>query len=269
MNRTIRFISMVLASLLLIISCGKKDKVIPRKVMSQIYADMFMFDQWSQKHPECRRQMDTMLVYAPIIEKYGYTVDDYRESLVEYIKDPERFSRILRRTNNILESELKRARKEAEKLDEERQKRREFKSKLSEWRSYAEMTAKADTVVSGDSIWYRTDTSKTLMFVFHRDKGFDTLYIGPELKFPPASFARIKARRDSLARIDSLFRCDSLFRRDSIARRDSLFRVDSIARADSLKKALKQSKTLSRSRVKSNRLLTPAGKESTYEKNSR
>lgn len=260
MNRTIRYISIALASLMLIISCGKKDKVIPRKVMSQIYADLFMFDQWSQKHPECRRQMDTMLVYAPIIEKYGYTVEDYRESMVEYIKDPERFSRILRRTNNILESELKRARKEAEKQDEERQKRREFKSKLSEWRSYAEMTAKADTIVIGDSIWYKTDTSNTLMFVFHQDKGFDTLFIGPELKFPPASFARIKARRDSLARIDSLFRCDSLFRRDSIARRDSLFRVDSIARADSVKKALEESRIMSRSRVKPNKLIKPSGK---------
>ena len=82
-------------SLFFLISCGgDKEKVIPRSKLAEIYAEMFITDQWLGANPSLRRSADTSLVYAPILEKYGYTSADYRKSVDMYMDDPERFSRI-------------------------------------------------------------------------------------------------------------------------------------------------------------------------------
>lgn len=87
-------------------SCGKKDRVIPREKMAEIYAEMYVLDQWLDENRSLRREADTSLVYAPVLDKYGYTYDDYLNSVNVYMKDPTRYSRILRRTSEILGSRL-------------------------------------------------------------------------------------------------------------------------------------------------------------------
>lgn len=87
-------------------SCGKKERVIPREKMAEIYAEMYMLDQWLDENRSLRREADTSLVYAPVLDKYGYTYDDYLNSVNVYMKDPTRYSRILRRTSEILGSRL-------------------------------------------------------------------------------------------------------------------------------------------------------------------
>jgi hypothetical protein len=105
--RLIRHIVILAAVLLLTASCGgKKDEVIPRGKLAQIYAEMLVLDQWITEKPSNRRVADTSLVYEPIFEKYGYTSADYRRSVDEYMNDPERYSRILRTTGEILERKL-------------------------------------------------------------------------------------------------------------------------------------------------------------------
>lgn len=74
--------------------------------MSEIYAEMYVLDQWLDENRELRREADTSLVYAPVLEKYGYTYDDYLTSVDVYMKDPTRYSRILRRTSEILNGRL-------------------------------------------------------------------------------------------------------------------------------------------------------------------
>lgn len=106
--RLIRHIAVLAVLLLLAVSCGeKKDKVIPRGKLAEIYAEMLVLDQWILSAPGLRRNADTSLVYQPILEKYGYTAADYRKSVDVYMNDPERFSRILRTTGEILEDRLK------------------------------------------------------------------------------------------------------------------------------------------------------------------
>lgn len=87
-------------------SCGKKERVIPKEKMAEIYAEMYVLDQWLDDNRSLRREADTSLVYAPVLDKYAYTYDDYLNSVDVYMKDPTRYSRILRRTSEILGSRL-------------------------------------------------------------------------------------------------------------------------------------------------------------------
>lgn len=106
--RLLRHIMTVVSLLLLAVSCGeKKDKVIPRGKLAEIYAEFLVMDQWVSSNSNLRRMADTTLVYEPILERYGYTSADYRKSVDVYMNDPERFSRILRTTGTILDKRLK------------------------------------------------------------------------------------------------------------------------------------------------------------------
>ena len=107
---------------LLLLSCAKDDggKVIPKDKLSEIYAEMFVLDQWVGTESRLRREADTSMVYAPILEKYGFNYDDYLASVDYYMKDPERYSRILRTTSEILNrrlSELQAQKKEMESAE--------------------------------------------------------------------------------------------------------------------------------------------------------
>ncbi len=102
----------------LLASCSKDEaKVIPRKKMAEIYAEMLVMDQWIISTSGVRRIADTSLVYEPILNKYGYDSEDYRKSIDVYMDDPERFSRILRTTGEILEAQIAELKIEQERLD--------------------------------------------------------------------------------------------------------------------------------------------------------
>ena len=105
--RLIRHIMLMTAVFLLAVSCGRKeDKVIPRSKLAEIYAEMMLVDQWIMNNPGNRHIADTSLVYEPVLERYGYTSADYRKRVDVYMNDPERFSRILRTTAEILGEKL-------------------------------------------------------------------------------------------------------------------------------------------------------------------
>ena len=79
---------------------------------------MLVVDQWIQLDQALRKKMDTTLVYEPILEKYGYDSEDYRNTVYRYLDDPERFAKILRKASEIIDErlvELKKL-KEAEDL---------------------------------------------------------------------------------------------------------------------------------------------------------
>ena len=93
----------LITSFLLLFACSREAKVIPRGKMAQIYAEMLVTDQWINSTPSVKRMADTSLVYEPILEKYGYSSADYRKSVETYMDDPERYSRILRTSAEILD----------------------------------------------------------------------------------------------------------------------------------------------------------------------
>ena len=97
----------VLLSAAFLCSCSADEsRVIPRDKMSRIYAEMFVADQRIGQDRKARTMADTSYVYEPIFEKYGYTVDDYVASMAYYIKDADRYAKILRETSIILEQEI-------------------------------------------------------------------------------------------------------------------------------------------------------------------
>ena len=105
--KALRYISALFAVVLFLSSCtGDGGKVIPRSKLAEIYAEMLITDQWISDTPGLRRTADTSLVYEPIFQKYGFTTADYRMSVDKYMDDPERFSRILRTTVQILDKKM-------------------------------------------------------------------------------------------------------------------------------------------------------------------
>ncbi len=62
-------------------------------------------DQWI-KINHMSRQADTTLVYLPIIEKYGYTMEDWQKSVEKYSSQPAKYSKIFERTGDILKKHL-------------------------------------------------------------------------------------------------------------------------------------------------------------------
>ena len=113
MRNSIFHIACAVCAVLSLVACNKGyDNVIPRDKMAEIYAEMFVTDQWISSHPQSKRTADTSWVYEPIFEKYGYDSDDYRASVDYYLKDPDRYARILRETSVILDTKIRELRKE-------------------------------------------------------------------------------------------------------------------------------------------------------------
>lgn len=79
--------------LFLALSCNGPRRI-SRSDMENIYHDMFLLDQQIRYDFTLRRIADTSLVYENIFRTYGYERDDYIYSVNEYIKEPEKFSKV-------------------------------------------------------------------------------------------------------------------------------------------------------------------------------
>lgn len=107
MRKVFLHIYAVSAAVILCLACSAdKASVIPRGKLARIYAEMLVMDQWVISETEFKRIADTSLVYEPIFRKYGYDTEDYRKSVAYYMNDPERYSRILRETAEILDARI-------------------------------------------------------------------------------------------------------------------------------------------------------------------
>ena len=91
--RPVIALALVLAALA---SCGRGGRVIPSSTMSDIYADMFMADQWINQNQRARKTADTTNFYAPILREYGYTVEDYDATVKHYLRKPDKYAKILK-----------------------------------------------------------------------------------------------------------------------------------------------------------------------------
>lgn len=95
-------------AVLLFCSCGRGTRVIPESVLSDIYVEMFLADQWVQQNSRSRKTADTTNFYLPILKKYGYGLDDYRHSVEHYLREPDDYARILKTASSKLTAEAKR-----------------------------------------------------------------------------------------------------------------------------------------------------------------
>ena len=98
-----RFLHIVLA--VLVAAACRGPRIIPKDTLTDIYVDMLMADQFVREENIPRKQLDSMLVYEAVFNKYGYDTDDYMNSVRYYLKDPERFSKIFEEVAKRLEGE--------------------------------------------------------------------------------------------------------------------------------------------------------------------
>ncbi len=109
---------MILGTLLLS-SCSSAP--IPKNRMMDIYYEMFTIDRLIADTPELRSQTDSMSVYGGILERYGYTVQDYYDAVDHYLKKPESFARMMKKVQKRINDEIDRLDKERERLLEEQE----------------------------------------------------------------------------------------------------------------------------------------------------
>lgn len=199
-------ILLLLAAMVLAPSCRRNGpRVIPRGKLAKIYAEMFVTDQWIQNTPKLRSIADTSLVYEPILEKYGYTSEDYQHSVQHYMDDPERFSRILRTTGEILDDQIKDLKRKQKELQElEARRLAESKRKYPEYELwYTELPPRNERDYS-DTISVGWDTV-SLMFKFRYMPRTDTIYEGVRMIVPAdtLTIADSLSVTDSIAVVDS------------------------------------------------------------------
>lgn len=120
MRSGLRHIATVLLVALCLCSCGREGRIIPRSKLARIYAEMFVADNWlsSTASGSARMRADTTAFYDPIFKAHGYTVEDYWASVSHYLQDPDRFSRILKKSGMMLDAELKEIEKAIDKAAE-------------------------------------------------------------------------------------------------------------------------------------------------------
>lgn len=184
------------AALCLLFSSCARD-IIPRATLAEIYADMFLADQWLYDHSSERSTADTTLFYDPILARYGYTFEQYDKTVKHYMKDPERFSKIFRMASDKLRKGQKTYNRKKELVEQVRQYNAQFKG-------YGEKNFDEDTL-----LW--------------KSPVIDSLLID--------SLRRQARQRDSLLRaaiVRDSIKLDSL-RRDSIRRHNA--RIDSTINA--------------------------------------
>ena len=176
----------VVLALVLFSSCsGEKGKVISRGDLAEIYAEMLMTDQWIANHPELRKKADTSLVYEPILEKYGYTTQDYVLTMDKYMDDPERYSRILRTTGEILDSKLKELqvkKEELQRLEEIRKRLEKVRAEVSKYITYKThypdtSRKEYDHIPDSLTVWVDSNHIYCLELIFSHDSLID----GPRL----------------------------------------------------------------------------------------
>ena len=101
-------------SALLFLSCGK-SRVIPPDTLSDIYADMFLADQWLRDNGQYKKEADTSDFYASAFEKYGYTFEDFDRSVQRYLTKPKKYTEILEKSVESLDGTISRLREEQER----------------------------------------------------------------------------------------------------------------------------------------------------------
>lgn len=184
--KILKLIFPVVVAIILFSSCSSEEgKVISRRDMAEIYAEMLLTDQWITSRPELRKKADTSLVYEPILNKYGYTTRDYIHTMDKYMDDPERYSRILRSTGVILDSklqELQVKREELQRLEEIRKRLDKVRAEVSKYITYKThypdtSRKEYDYIPDSLTVWVDSNCIYCLELIFSHDSLID----GPRL----------------------------------------------------------------------------------------
>ena len=195
--RHLRIAIIILAVLLLGIVptffMHRNGRVIPRNKMARIYAEMLLTDQWINDNWAQNRSADTSFVYRPILRRYGYDEKDWRKSVSKYIKDPDRYSRILKKSAAMLEAREKELRFRLDLINAAERLEQETAGFIPERLYWLAGMRNPDNFVEDGLVFY-VDSVGGSEWRFDPYRGYDTLFAGPAWKI---------SLRDSVS-VDSL-----------------------------------------------------------------
>lgn len=163
MKRSLKYLPVLLLCLLLF-SCSRGARVIPRGRMSQIYAEMFLLDQRINGDRALKRIADTTRVYEAVLDKYGYTLEDYALSQEHYIKDARRYTKMLKKSVAIVHKEGLALKEEKSREDAV------YAARYGLKRFAPHRICLLDTLTYSDSL-----------FNFDFQNGLDTVFAGPKI----------------------------------------------------------------------------------------
>ena len=196
-RRHLRIAIIILAVLLLGIVptffMHRNGRVIPRNKMARIYAEMLLTDQWINDNWAQNRSADTSFVYRPILRRYGYDEKDWRKSVSKYIKDPDRYSRILKKSAALLEAREKELRLRLDLINAAERLEQETAGYIPERLYWLAGMRNPDNFVEDGLVFY-VDSVGGSEWRFDPYRGYDTLFAGPAWKI---------SLRDSVS-VDSL-----------------------------------------------------------------
>lgn len=219
MRLKLQHIAVIVAAFFTTVSCFRDEaEVIPRSKMAKIYAEMLVTDQWINSNPSVRKIADTSLVYQPVLEKYGYDLDDYLASVDRYMDDPERFSRIMREAGDIIEKRIKVLEAELDKQKKAQEREQRIK----------DMTIEAD---------FSPEEFFPYLFDEPYVHYYDSLVVEIDSVIAHYRFRDVPTTDTLYDGVRMLLKLDTLALKDSLSVRDSLAVADSIAAADSMFKA--------------------------------
>lgn len=96
MNKLLRYFIPFSLGLLMLIQLGCKEKHIPNKDMVNILAEVFITDAiTSTKLSHKILRKDSIEYYKPIVDKYGYTEDEFVKTLNYLMDNPSEFEKLL------------------------------------------------------------------------------------------------------------------------------------------------------------------------------
>ena len=171
----------------------RNGRVIPRNKMARIYAEMLLTDQWINDNWAQNRSADTSFVYRPILRRYGYDEKDWRKSVSKYIKDPDRYSRILKKSAAMLEAREKELRLRLDLINAAERLEQETAGFIPERLYWLAGMRNPDNFVEDGLVFY-VDSVGGSEWRFDPYRGYDTLFAGPAWKI---------SLRDSVS-VDSL-----------------------------------------------------------------
>lgn len=94
----------LIAAAVCAVSCSQKPEI-PFDDMVSIHHDMLMVDCALQDFPALFINRDNEYVYLPILEKYGYSGEQYLAAVKYYIYDTEQFMEIMNAVGTRLQNE--------------------------------------------------------------------------------------------------------------------------------------------------------------------
>ena len=154
---------------------------------------MLLTDQWINDNWVQNRSADTSFVYRPILRRYGYDEKDWRKSVSKYIKDPDRYSRILKKSAAMLEAREKELRLRLDLINAAERLEQETAGFIPERLYWLAGMRNPDNFVEDGLVFY-VDSVGGSEWRFDPYRGYDTLFAGPAWKI---------SLRDSVS-VDSL-----------------------------------------------------------------